>query len=105
MKRIILTAIAVIALNGCAFLGLNKPKAKVYPDIRIVTTEDAATKKVTDRIIFTDRALTQAIFQERIDRFVNEGGWTVVIPAYLNSLPSETDFGIYIATLERVRPQ
>ena len=109
MKHIIALIVAIgvsISLSSCSFLGFGKEKpVAVYPQVRLTTTEDAVTHAVTDRLIFTDRALTKAIFQERIDRYVSEGGWAVVIPPYLNSLPSEQDFGIYIATLERVRPQ
>ena len=107
MKHIITAIIISLTLTGCSTLGFGKkaPIAKAYPQVKLTTTEDAVTHKVTDRIVYTDRTLTKAIFQERIDRFVNDGGWTVIIPAYLNSLQSEVDFGIYIATLERVRPQ
>lgn len=107
MKHIIVI-IAALSLSSCAWLGLGKAKvvaAVVYPQVKLTTTEDAVNKTVTDRIVFTDMAANKAKFQERIDEYVNDGGWKIVIPAYLNSLPGEYDFGVYIATLERVRPQ
>lgn len=100
-----LTIIAALSMAACSWLPWNKvqPAVSAYPST--VITEKMESGVLTDRMVYTDSTPTMADFRARVDRLVSEGGWKVVIEPYLNSLPTDGRNGIYIATLERVRPQ
>jgi hypothetical protein len=92
--------------SGCALL--NKEATVIsnpYPKTELTSTENPETKAVVDKVVLQDKATSLSAFNTKLSRYAEEGGWKIIVPAYLNNLPAADAEGIYVVTLERTRPQ